>query len=342
MTKWIWFLLPLLLLINCSEKPQRFDSQNFELINISEGIYAGIHKLGGKAISNSGIIDLGEETVIFDSFLDPGAAEELIVVSKLENLSPIKYVVNSHSHNDHIRGNQVFNEDVIIISTSRTLELIAENEPKEIEAESKYAPGQFEYYDSLYRNFNGDKLSKEYEKILIWRPYFQVLAESKERIKSRLPTETIDSSKTIIGRDKTISLITKGMGHSESDLVLFLAEEKVLFAGDLIFNQYHPYFGNGDIDKWKEWLGYLENLDIETIIPGHGPIGGKFLILQMLEYISTIENLALDLSEKEEIPDLATIKIPEKYENWMLERFFVPNLLFAIEYLKNKANSQVF
>jgi len=93
------------------------ESKHFKLEKLADGVYATIHKIGGHAICNAGIIDLGGKTVIFDTFLSPTAAKELLKIVKELKLSPIAYVVNSHYHNDHIRGNQVFGDNVIIIST---------------------------------------------------------------------------------------------------------------------------------------------------------------------------------------------------------------------------------
>lgn len=113
--------------ISCNQEPQLvYSSENFTMTELSDGVYACIHRIGGKAISNAGVIDNGRETIIFDSFLSPDVAEELLSVIKQLGLSPVSFVVNSHAHNDHIRGNQVFADDTRIISTPRTAELIEE------------------------------------------------------------------------------------------------------------------------------------------------------------------------------------------------------------------------
>src|SRR4030043_996775 len=135
-----FLLLMTSLMLGCVENPEKeYSTTNFDLIKLSEGVYACIHRFGGKSICNSGIVDNGESTIIFDSFLSPDAAEELIELVKHFELSPIKYVINSHYHNDHIRGNQSFSSEVKILSTKRTAELIKEEEPKSIAAEKIYA-----------------------------------------------------------------------------------------------------------------------------------------------------------------------------------------------------------
>ena len=93
--------------------------RHLEIQKITDGVYAAIHRNGGHGICNAGIIDLGDATVIFDCMLTPAAALELKDAAKELTGREAKYVVNSHYHNDHIRGNQVFT-NATIISTNKT------------------------------------------------------------------------------------------------------------------------------------------------------------------------------------------------------------------------------
>ena len=328
-----------MLALGCNNNTKKFEytSANFNLVTLNDGVYALIHKIGGKAICNAGIIDNGRETIIFDTFLSPEAAEEILHLVDELNLSPITYVINSHWHNDHIRGNQVFPDSVKIISTSKTAEIIALREPMEIASEKEYAPSQLKYYDSLLTNFKGDKTSRDYQEILMWKPYFEELSESHEKVKTRLPNMLIDESYEFNGPSRKVQLIIKGEGHTESDLMLYLPDENILFSGDIIFNKCHPYMGHGSIKGLKKWYNYMNTLGIETIIPGHGEIGSKQVILSMTDYIETIEKLA-DSLHNEQQPILSTYStnIPQDYKEWWFSEFFGSNVNLAyIEYLEN-------
>ena len=241
----------------CSEKKASLpSSENFELIELTEGVYACIHKFGGKAICNVGIIDNGKETLIFDTFLSPSVAEELLDMVDEMELSPIKYVVNSHAHNDHIRGNQVFSPGVKIISTSRTAELIQEWEALDLKEEKEYAPQLYAHYDSLFTNFRGDTASREYKNILMWRPYYETLAESYEVVETRLPDLFVDHQRTFNGPDRRVLILTRGKAHTESDLILYLPDDQILFSGDIIFNACHPYMAHGSIPELEKLPGF--------------------------------------------------------------------------------------
>lgn len=312
-------------------------SQNFDLIQLSDGVYACINKFGGQAICNAGIIDLGDETIIFDTFLSPDAAKELISIVETYKLSPIKYVVNSHYHNDHIRGNQNFSKDVDIISTFRTAQLIKEKEPIEIEAEKSYAPVRFSYYDSLLNNYSGSFSDREYKSIILWQAYYQVLTETNGFLKTRTPNVFVNKQKEIKGSKRNVQLISKGKGHTESDLILYLPDEKILFTGDLVFIGMHPYMADGYKNEWYDYLSYLQDLEINKLVPGHGNVGTKEDILLMKKYLKMIDRVSKNnIKNKISVNQIEKTIIPEPYTNWWFESFFYINLKFTVnELLEN-------
>jgi len=66
-----------IILSNCQHEDPAFQSDHFTIEKLDDGIYAAIHKPGGEAICNAGIIDLGSKTLVFDTFLTPRAAKDL-------------------------------------------------------------------------------------------------------------------------------------------------------------------------------------------------------------------------------------------------------------------------
>lgn len=326
-----------LLFLGCDSNEQvKYNSPNFDLIELTNGVYACIHKFGGKAICNVGIIDNGKETIIFDSFLSPEVAKELIGVVEKLGLSPIKYVVNSHYHNDHIRGNQVFEKDVDIISTAKTTELINHWEPIEIKDEKEYAPERFAHFDSLLKAYSGDPTDREFLKIQMWTPYFEVLSKSHKEVKTRLPNLFVEEIKSLDGPDRKLQLISKGQGHTDSDLILYLPDDKILFTGDLVFNACHPYLANGDPNKLKNWLEYLNSLEVSILIPGHGQKGEEGLVTTMKEYIIALENIVAEMVEKNKgLDDIEKLEIPKTYKDWWFDRFFYSNLRFMFNQINN-------
>ncbi len=325
-----------ILVLGCSQqKKYHHKSDHFKLVRLADRAYACIHKTGGKAICNVGIVDNGRETIIFDSFITPVVTEELLQLVKGLNLSPVRYVINSHYHNDHIRGNQVFDEDVKIISTRRTAQLIAENEPLNIAYEKEHAPARYRHFDSLYHAFDGDIQSREYVVIQMWRPYYEVLSKSHEEIVTRLPDTFVDDELSLDGPLREVQLITHGGGHTPSDLILYLPEDGIAFTGDLVFNDCHPYLADGDPQSLLSWLNYMQTLDIQRIVPGHGPVGNASELEEMKDYLLTLQDEAQKLMKENRHPDqMTSADIPERFRDWWFERFY----FFNLEFLVSRAN----
>lgn len=329
----VFILIFGLLLSYNNDVEKEIGTKNFSLIKLDDGVYACIHKFGGKAICNAGIVDNGNETIIFDSFLSPEASKELIEVTEELGLSPIKYVINSHGHNDHIRGNQSFSKDVEIISTKKTAEKIEKEEPGSMMAEKVYALPQFEHLEFEMKNYQGDTTSKEFMVMKMMKPYFEELSQSHEKIETRLPTSFVEGEKEINGKTRNVLLMELDSCHTVSDLVMYLPKEKILFTGDVVFNEFHPYLGDGNSAKLKSTLAHLEGMEIDKIIPGHGNVGGKELLSIMIDYVEDLETVVEKALEKNEsLAEVKRLKMLSKYENWWLGNFYATNL----EYLYKK------
>ena len=263
-------------------------------------------------------------------------AEELIGAVEQMKLSPIKYVINSHFDNDHVRGNQCFSSDVKILSTERTAQLIEEEEPKAIAEEEVYAKELYEYYDSLDRAFTGDTASREYMTIKMMKPYFEELSESHLKIRTRVPDTYVKNEMSLDGPRIKVILIEKGKGHTESDLIMYLPEEGILFAGDLVFNEGHPWLGYGYTEELKTRLTELELMKPKIVIPGHGDPGGIEAIISILEYIEDIERIAKEIMDAGgTLEDTGKVLMPEKYKDWILGNYFYSNLQFMFNKMKD-------
>ena len=101
-------------------------SKHFRIHVVADGAYAGIAHPEGWAVGNAGIIDLGDHTIVFDTFASHLAAADLKGVADTITGRPVDYVLNSHAHRDQVKGNQVF-ADAAIVATRRTCELMTQN-----------------------------------------------------------------------------------------------------------------------------------------------------------------------------------------------------------------------
>lgn len=313
---------------------QTIDSKHFRLEKLAEGVYAAIHINGGYAICNAGIINLGEKTLIFDPFITPEAALDLRTAAETLFDNPITYVVNSHFHNDHIRGNQVFVPGASIISTTTTREYIVKHEPESIADEKEYAPKRLA---QLQAELQTEKDSVKRIELVMWVGYFEALATSNSELKTIIPDITIKDKLILYGKERTAELIEFEKGHTESDLILYLPKEKIVFMGDLLFIDNHPWIADGYPKNLITTLNNIRQMDAGTFIPGHGKVGSKDDIVTMIDYIEMIKLTALNLlNDGKSAEDINELQIPEAYEDWLLSNFYKMNVKFMYESLQEK------
>jgi glyoxylase-like metal-dependent hydrolase (beta-lactamase superfamily II) len=329
----IFQLIIIFALLVTASVAQSFNSEHFAIEKLSDGVYAVIHKTGGYAICNSGIIDLGDETLVFDCFISPKAAEDLKKAAEELTGNKVKYVVNSHFHNDHVRGNQVF-ADVQIISTQRTAELIEEITPEELEWEAKVIDDRIE---TTSQKLAEETDSFKLEELKMWMGYYKAIKESQGNYKITLPNTFMEDTLVIKGTEREAVLFTKGKGHTESDIVLWLPDDKILFATDLLFVNCHPWLGDGFPEEWIAYLTDLKRLKAKFIVPGHGELASEEDIDEIIHYIITINNIvdnaiANNLTEEQ----LKETKVPDEFEDWWFSRFFISNLVFLYDLKKEK------
>jgi cyclase len=296
---------------------------HFTLETLAPGVYAAINKLDGYAICNAGIVDLGDETLVFDTFLSLEAAAELKRAAEQLTGKTVRHVVNSHHHNDHIRGNQLFT-GATIYSTPLARELMLQEEPNNVISEKEEAPKAIEALQAAALHV---KDSTELLEIQLGIRYNQAIYNSLEEYRLTPPNRFISDSLVMHGPLNRAILITWGGGHTASDLFLWLPERKILFAGDLVFNGFHPWLPDGSIDALNEYLKKLQSLGVEIIVPGHGRIGGPALLDRMLRYTSEIRSQMITARQRDfKESDYAALHPSDEFSNWLLRSFYVLNI----------------
>jgi cyclase len=302
------------------------ESKHFQIERLADGVYAAVASEQGYASCNSGIIDIGDRTILFDTFLTPEAARGLLKAAEQLTSNKITHVINSHEHNDHIRGNQVFRPDVDIISTVKTREAIARNEPEQIKSEKETILK--EIIDAQSK-LDAEKDSKRRRELALLISYMQGVSKSHCELKTRLPNVTFERELTIHGTERTIKLLPFA-GHTFSDVVLYLPKEKIAFMGDLLFVNMHPYLASGSPEQWKQSLAEVEGLEAKIVVPGHGPVGRSTDLSLMFQYIQSLEGIVANMIKSGKPMEQASFEpVPSPFDTWLcLENFFIANLTF--------------
>jgi cyclase len=258
-----------------------FFSKHFTLEKVSQGVYVAIAKEGGGSVGNAGFIDLGDGVIVFDTFNTPQAAEELKRAVETETASPIKWIVNSHFHGDHIRGNQVFKESTII-SSQLTYEKMRDVHPARIQQQKHGINELTDYIASLKEQFSRNEDSELKKKI----SFLTEVERSLPILQLTLPQQTFKEEMTFYGTKRSAKLFTLGGGHSCCDAMLYVPEEGVIFMGDLLFVQNQPtFFEESNPETWVRILKNVKELNFEKAIPGHGPVGTKQDVAQLIDTI---------------------------------------------------------
>ena len=182
-----------------------FHSRHFNLDQLAEGVYAAINTEEGWAICNAGIIDLGDRTLVYDSFLSSEAARHLRDAAEELTGRPVHAVINSHPHNDHIWGNQVFSADVDIISTTRTRELIATEGLAEVQEYRQITPARLEVVQAQFAEAHDETTRKQ---LKYYITYFQAIIATLPELHIRLPNLTFTGELGFSGTNRSARIFT--------------------------------------------------------------------------------------------------------------------------------------
>lgn len=312
------------------------ETDYFTLYTLTEGVYAAIAKPGQGAWSNVGIVDLGSELLVFDSFSTPSAAKALRNCVEELTSKKVKYLINSHFHGDHVFGNQIF-EDVTIISTSVTNTWFKEqniindvnSEKEEMTEYLSKLKHQIEtsaehvVRNSLSNQFN--EMAKVFEELSI--------------LKMVLPSVLFEKKLIIQGSKRKVELHCLGGGHSPSDTFMYLPEDKIAFMGDIITEELHL-----PIYQPEEFLNILKDVkqfEIETVVPGHGNIGTLELCDVLVNYLLfLIKKVKKAHQNKVSLNDLISeFVIPMEYINWKGVKGINRNLSSIYKFYASKPSS---
>ncbi len=188
-------------------------------------------------ISNAGFVITRDGVVVFDALGTPALADAMIAAIKKLTIKPIKLVITSHYHADHIYGLQSF---------------------KKLSAKIMAPKGALNYL----RSDRAKRLLEARKELLF--------PQMDENVSLVEPDEIIDKDKTFSFGGLDFMVHYLGSVHSEGDMMLSVKQDKVLFSGDLIFGDRVPFIDNGNINNWLVNLKVLDNLTLDYLVPGHG------------------------------------------------------------------------
>jgi len=254
------------------------DEELFELVKVKDGIYAAVAKPQYKLNCNAAVIINEDDVLIVDSHSKPSAAKALLKQIGRITKNPVRYVVNTHFHYDHARGNQAyfsgFPHEVTLISSEQTRKDLIGIEAFRLKKEMEDLPG---FISKLEQDFEREADSKRKHEPAATLAQARAYQQELKTVELVLPGVTFDRSMILHKKHREIVLLFLGRGHTGGDIVVYLPREKVLATGDLV-TAWVPGMNDGFPNEWIATLGEISKLSIESVIVGHGAVSPQRVI----------------------------------------------------------------
>ena len=146
---------------------------------------------------------------------------------------------------------------------------------------------------------------------------WRYVLQSLPTLDFRLPNQTFEGELVFHGTQRRAELLTEGRGHTDSDAYLVLPEERMLFMGDLGFFQSQPFMAYCDPEAWIAQLESMQQSNIETFVPGHGPLGTKADIALQGAYIKALEELVAQVIQQGgSVEEALQQPLPAPFDDW--------------------------
>jgi cyclase len=300
-----FFLVSLIVLAFASLLPAEEKPPLFALHEVGKGVWAAISPNGSKAGANAGFVIGDNGVLVVDSFQNVDAARELLAAIRQKTSLPIRYVINTHYHLDHMTGNDVFADAGSVILANENVRSWAHT-----------------------------------ENLKFFGPH--PTAADRARVDAiALPSITYDSGIDVYLGGREV-LVRHMPGHTGSDSIVVVPDANVVFTGDLFWDEHLPNLIDASTKPWVETLTTLAaNYPAATFVPGHGEVGHLKDLEAFRGYLVFLrEQVAAGLKQGKSGDALVAALTPEfqrEYGSWgFFTHFLKPNVLLTAAELQGK------
>jgi glyoxylase-like metal-dependent hydrolase (beta-lactamase superfamily II) len=279
----------------------------FTLVDLRNGDWAAIDNQAARAASagsNAGFVIGKDAVLVIDTFEHPEAARQMLAAIRQKTRAPIRFVVNTHYHLDHVGGNAVFSAAGATVMAQDNVSL-------------------WERTENL--KFFGPKITPEQRNMV------ETLG---------LPDVTYTRGATVhlAGRQ---SIVLRFMpGHTGGDTVVFDPSANVVYCGDLFWNHTLPNLIDASTQPWIETLDtLLRDYPTAAFVPGHGDnVGSASDVRAFRDYLTFLREAVKQAQARGEKEDVllkqVLPQIKEKYGSWQFFEFAEPDIQRTDEELR--------
>jgi len=235
------------------------------LHELGDGCFAYLQPDGSWGWSNAGLVIGDGVSLLVDTLFDLRlTAEMLSSMAAVTRTAPIGTLVNTHANGDHCYGNELVQGAEIIASTATAHEMT--EVPPAMLAALNRAEGEV---GSLFRHFFG--------------------AFEFEGIEVRMPTRTFEGRLDVEVGGRTVELIEVGPAHTSGDTLAYVPDARTVYTGDILFIGGTPIVWAGPLSNWVAACDLMLGMDIETVVPGHGPVTDKSGVAAVRDYLAFVD-----------------------------------------------------
>ncbi|HEV2387598.1 MAG TPA: MBL fold metallo-hydrolase [Candidatus Acidoferrales bacterium] len=266
------------------------------LHQVGAGVWAAISPDGGTAGSNAGFVIGDDGVAVIDSFINPAAAQELLgEIRKRTNL-PVRFVVNTHYHLDHMAGNGVFAGAGAVVLANENVREWAHTENLKF-----FGAG--------------------------------ITAEQRAGVEGMVLPSVVYGQGADLYLGKRKLVVRHLLGHTGSDSIVVVPDANVVFTGDLLWTRHLPNLIDASTGPWIQTLRTLAtDYPTATFVPGHGEVGGPADLTLFGGYLEALRQaVAAALAQGKFGDSLAAAvnaALAPKYGSWgFFQHFLKPNTL---------------
>lgn len=271
------------------------------LHELGDGLFAYLQPDGSWGWSNAGLVAGDGASLLIDTLFDLRLTREMLDAMRgITDTRPIDALLNTHGNGDHCWGNQLVPDQAAIYAAAAARDEMQEVTPQLLHAlkQADLGPELDSFVERAFGPFEfGD-------------------------IELRLPTETFGGRVSLSVGGRSVEFIEVGPAHTAGDVIAHVPDARAVFTGDILFVEGTPIMWAGPVSNWLAACDLVCDLDVDTLVPGHGPVCGPEGARAVQRYFRFVHEQAsrrfeagmdpLEASFDIELGEWAELPVPER------------------------------